>query len=107
MAGGSSGWQAPEQLFSRSGEEVRQGKSVDVFSFGLVLFYCLTGGRHAFGESYERDFNIMQVPPLPTARMTCGHLQQACMGGAQRAWRRSHSFTDATMAAARLAADKI
>ena len=40
---------------------MRQGKSVDVFSFGLVLFYCLTGGRHAFGESYERDFNIMQV----------------------------------------------
>ena len=34
---------------------------MDVFSFGLVLFYCLTGGRHAFGESYERDFNIMQV----------------------------------------------
>lgn len=63
-AGGSSGWQAPEQLFSRSGEEVRQGKSVDVFSFGLVLFYCLTGGRHAFGKSYERDFNIMQVLPL-------------------------------------------
>lgn len=41
---------------------MRQGKSVDVFSFGLVLFYCLTGGKHAFGESYERDFNIMQVP---------------------------------------------
>lgn len=40
---------------------MRQGKSVDVFSFGLVLFYCLTGGKHAFGESYERDFNIMQV----------------------------------------------
>lgn len=70
MAGGSSGWQAPEQLFSRSGEEVRQGKSVDVFSFALVLFYCLTGGRHAFGESYERDFNIMQVPSLPSAGMT-------------------------------------
>ena len=49
---------------------MRQGKSVDVFSFGLVLFYCLTGGRHAFGESYERDFNIMQVPPLPSAGMT-------------------------------------
>ena len=55
---------------------MRQGKSVDVFSFSLVLFYCLTGGRHAFGESYERDFNIMQVPLLPSARMTCGHSQQ-------------------------------
>ena len=60
--GGSSGWQAPEQLISRSGGEVRQSKSVDIFSFGLVLFYCLSGGKHAFGESYERDFNILQVP---------------------------------------------
>ena len=40
---------------------MRQSKSVDVFSLGLVLFYCLSGGRHAFGESYERDFNILQV----------------------------------------------
>ncbi|BDA47514.1 probable serine/threonine-protein kinase/endoribonuclease IRE1 at C-terminar half [Coccomyxa sp. Obi] len=58
--GGSTGWQAPEQLISRSGGDVRQGKSVDIFSFGLVIFYCLTGGKHAFGESYERDFNILQ-----------------------------------------------
>ena len=40
---------------------MRQGKSVDIFSFGLVIFYCLTGGKHAFGESYERDFNILQA----------------------------------------------
>lgn len=53
--------QAPEQLVSRSGGDVRQGKSVDIFSFGLVLFYCLSGGKHPFGESYERDFNILQV----------------------------------------------
>ncbi len=68
IAGGSTGWQAPEQLISRSGGDVRQGKSVDIFSFGLVIFYCLTGGKHAFGESYERDFNILQAssvcPPL-------------------------------------------
>jgi serine/threonine-protein kinase/endoribonuclease IRE1 len=54
--------QAPEQLISRSGGDVRQGKSVDIFSFGLVLFYCLSGGKHPFGQSYERDFNILQVP---------------------------------------------
>ena len=42
---------------------------MDVFSFGLVLFYCLTGGRHAFGESYERDFNIMQVRGSPGAQI--------------------------------------
>jgi serine/threonine protein kinase len=59
--GGSSGWQAPEQLVSRSGGVIRLGKSVDVFSFGLVLFYCFTAGRHPYGETYERDVNILQA----------------------------------------------
>jgi hypothetical protein len=60
-AGGSSGWQAPEQLISRIGGDARQGRGTDVFSFGLLAHYCLSGGRHAFGESYERDFNILQA----------------------------------------------
>ncbi|KAK9823205.1 hypothetical protein WJX72_001091 [[Myrmecia] bisecta] len=62
-AGGSSGWQAPETMVSRSGGDMRLGKGVDVFSFGLILFYCLTGGRHAFGEFYEREWNILQGRP--------------------------------------------
>lgn len=33
---------------------------MDVFSFGLLLHYCLTGGQHPFGELYERDANILQ-----------------------------------------------
>ena len=33
---------------------------MDVFSFGLLLHYCLTAGRHPFGEQYERDGNILQ-----------------------------------------------
>lgn len=53
---------------------MRQGKSVDIFSFGLVLFYCLSGGRHPFGESYERDFNILQVSPQPLAFSVISHL---------------------------------
>eukprot|EP00884_Botryococcus_braunii_P010147 jgi/Botrbrau1/19133/Bobra.0077s0045.1 len=61
--GGSSGWQAPEQLVNRSGGDMRQGKSVDVFSYGLLLFYCLSGGEHAFGKSYERDLRILQARP--------------------------------------------
>ena len=36
-----------------------------MFSYGLLLHYCLSGGRHAFGESYERDFNILQARALP------------------------------------------
>lgn len=33
---------------------------MDVFSFGLLLHFCLTGGHHPFGELYERDANILQ-----------------------------------------------
>lgn len=59
--GGSSGWQAPEQLIARSGGDARQGYATDIFSYGMLLFYCLTAGKHPFGEHYERDFNILQV----------------------------------------------
>lgn len=59
-AGGSTGWQAPEQLIARSGGDARQGYTTDVFSYGMLLFYCLTAGKHPFGEHYERDFNILQ-----------------------------------------------
>ncbi|XP_073122667.1 serine/threonine-protein kinase/endoribonuclease IRE1a-like isoform X2 [Henckelia pumila] len=52
---GSSGWQAPEQLLHR-----RQTRAVDLFSLGCVLFFCLTGGRHPFGNHLERDINIIR-----------------------------------------------
>ena len=107
-SGGSSGWQAPEQLIGRSGGTARQTNSgeylpgtwctllaaghtlscirpggiaanltapsvlspaVDVFSFGLLLHYCLTAGQHPFGEQYERDANILQ------RRVNLKHLQ--------------------------------
>ncbi|KAL1547101.1 non-specific serine/threonine protein kinase [Salvia divinorum] len=51
---GSSGWQAPEQLRNE-----RQTRAVDLFSLGCMLFFCLTGGKHPFGESIERDVNIV------------------------------------------------
>ncbi|KAG4941078.1 hypothetical protein JHK87_044949 [Glycine soja] len=53
--GGSSGWQAPEQLV-----EGRQTRAVDIFSLGCVLFFCVTGGKHPFGERIERDINILK-----------------------------------------------
>lgn len=62
-AGGSSGWQAPEQLIARSGGAVRQTRSMDIFSLGCVMHYCLTGGAHPFGGNYERDTNIMRGAP--------------------------------------------
>ncbi|KAL8245634.1 hypothetical protein R6Q59_006850 [Mikania micrantha] len=51
---GSSGWQAPEQLRNE-----RQTRAVDLFSFGCLLFFCITGGRHPFGDMLERDLNIV------------------------------------------------
>ncbi|KAK4409528.1 Serine/threonine-protein kinase/endoribonuclease IRE1a [Sesamum angolense] len=52
---GSSGWQAPEQLLHG-----RQTRAVDLFSLGCVLFFCITGGRHPFGNRLERDINIVK-----------------------------------------------
>lgn len=54
VGSGSSGWQAPEQL-----RHERQTRAVDLFSLGCVLFFCITGGRHPYGESFERDVNII------------------------------------------------
>lgn len=51
---GSSGWQAPEQLLHQ-----RQTRAVDLFSLGCLLFFCLTGGKHPYGDSIERDVNIV------------------------------------------------
>ncbi|KAJ8538201.1 hypothetical protein K7X08_014741 [Anisodus acutangulus] len=51
---GSSGWQAPEQL-----RHERQARAVDLFSLGCVLFFCITGGKHPYGDSLERDVNIV------------------------------------------------
>lgn len=52
---GSSGWQAPEQLL-----QGRQTRAIDLFSLGCILFFCITGGKHPYGESFERDANIVK-----------------------------------------------
>ncbi|XP_056174859.1 serine/threonine-protein kinase/endoribonuclease IRE1a-like [Syzygium oleosum] len=52
---GTSGWLAPEQLLHGGGRQTRQ---MDLFSLGCVLFFCVTRGRHPFGEHLERDLNI-------------------------------------------------
>lgn len=33
---------------------------MDLFSLGCILFFCITGGRHPFGERLERDINIVK-----------------------------------------------
>ncbi|KAL5730892.1 non-specific serine/threonine protein kinase [Ranunculus cassubicifolius] len=52
---GSSGWQAPEQLLHG-----RQTRAVDMFGLGCVLFFCITGGKHPYGDPLERDINIVK-----------------------------------------------
>ncbi|GJW46840.1 serine/threonine-protein kinase/endoribonuclease IRE1b-like protein [Tanacetum coccineum] len=32
---------------------------IDLFIYGCVLFFCITGGRHPFGDTLERDVNIV------------------------------------------------
>ncbi|XP_024018751.1 serine/threonine-protein kinase/endoribonuclease IRE1a isoform X2 [Morus notabilis] len=49
----ATGWKAPEQLLYG-----RQTSAMDLFSLGCVLFFCITGGRHPFGDHDERDRNI-------------------------------------------------
>lgn len=73
---GSSGWQAPEQLLLG-----RQTRAVDLFSIGCVLFFCITGGRHPFGNRLERDVNIIKnqldlflVEHIPEAKELFSHL---------------------------------
>ncbi|XP_074286655.1 serine/threonine-protein kinase/endoribonuclease IRE1b-like [Silene latifolia] len=52
---GSAGWRAPEQILHG-----RQTRAVDIFSLGCVLFFCMTGGKHPFGDVFERDANIVK-----------------------------------------------
>ena len=59
--GGSSGWQAPEQLLQQRGGLSQQGRRMDIFPFGLLLYWCLSGGQHPHGDPYERDYNILQA----------------------------------------------
>ncbi|XP_010539031.1 PREDICTED: serine/threonine-protein kinase/endoribonuclease IRE1b [Tarenaya hassleriana] len=51
---GSSGWQAPEQL-----RKEPQTRAIDLFSLGCVLFFCMTAGKHPYGDIFERDINVL------------------------------------------------
>ncbi|PON53287.1 Serine/threonine protein kinase [Parasponia andersonii] len=52
----TSGWNAPEQLLNG-----RQTIEADLFSLGCLLFFCITGGSHPFGQAIEqRDKNILK-----------------------------------------------
>ncbi|MFS8020947.1 putative protein kinase IRE1 family [Helianthus anomalus] len=75
---GTSGWRPREQILQ--GE--RQTRAMDMFSLGCVLFFCMTGGNHPFGDlPYERDGNVINnrvnlslVKHIPEAWDLCSRL---------------------------------
>ena len=46
---GTEGWQSPEGIRLE-----KTDSAADVFSMGLLFVYCLTGGRHAFGDTQRK-----------------------------------------------------
>ncbi|XP_053203718.1 serine/threonine-protein kinase/endoribonuclease IRE1-like [Panonychus citri] len=61
---GTDGWIAPEviqaKLDKESNGQIKFAKPVDIFSFGCLFYYVLTKGKHPFGESIERQANILK-----------------------------------------------
>lgn len=63
---GTVGWMAPEILRSRGtrtmegGQTLRLTKSVDIFALGCLGYYCLTGGKHPYGDLTECEDNILR-----------------------------------------------
>ncbi|GBG79009.1 hypothetical protein CBR_g28722 [Chara braunii] len=45
-----------------------------MFTLGCILFFCISGGRHPFGDKYERDRNIIDGAPN---LWPIGHLPEA------------------------------
>ena len=66
-ASGTLGWRAPELIFNEESAAFRQelqgpvkiGRSIDIFAAGLVLYYLLSDGQHAFGTKLVRESNIV------------------------------------------------
>ncbi|XP_024018759.1 serine/threonine-protein kinase/endoribonuclease IRE1b isoform X1 [Morus notabilis] len=49
----TTSWKAAEQLLNG-----RHTSATDMFSLGCIIFFCITRGRHPFGDHDERDWNI-------------------------------------------------
>lgn len=65
-AAGTLGWRAPEIIFNEESVKFQEsptgplkiGKSVDIFAAGLIFYYVLSEGEHAFGPRLVRESNI-------------------------------------------------
>eukprot|EP00111_Clytia_hemisphaerica_P015843 TCONS_00046798-protein len=52
---GTEGWIAPEML----DKKMKTTRACDIFSYGCVFYYVLSGGLHPFGDSFRRQGNII------------------------------------------------
>ena len=74
-AAGTLGWRAPEIIFNEESQMFRDelrggdstatgpmkiGRSVDIFAAGLIFYFVLSEGQHAFGPRLVRESNISQ-----------------------------------------------
>lgn len=71
-AAGTLGWRAPEIIFNEESVKFQNnndndsdatgpmkiGKGVDIFAAGLIFYFVLSGGDHAFGTRLVRESNI-------------------------------------------------
>ncbi|KAJ0815469.1 putative protein kinase IRE1 family [Helianthus annuus] len=83
-ASGTSGWRPREQMGKGKQilEEQHQTPAMDMFSLGCVLFFCVTSGKHPFGdEPDKRDRNVIKnkvnlslVEHIPEAWDLCSRL---------------------------------
>ncbi|KAL7015844.1 hypothetical protein ACKWTF_016695 [Chironomus riparius] len=51
---GTDGWIAPELL-----KDDKLTKAADIFSLGCVFFFTFSNGKHPFGDSYNRQANVI------------------------------------------------
>ncbi|KAG7568513.1 Protein kinase domain [Arabidopsis thaliana x Arabidopsis arenosa] len=51
---GSMGWQAPEQILGIEDKTC----AVDMFHFGCIIYFTITGGKHPFGFGATHETNI-------------------------------------------------
>ena len=93
---GTSGWLAPERLAG----ETRQGRGVDTWALGCLLFYCLTGGSHPFGDRLARDAAIAaRAPPALHRLAAMPEAQTLLVRGAARLRTLTQAHTGAPRAA--------
>ncbi|XP_036368226.1 serine/threonine-protein kinase/endoribonuclease IRE1 [Octopus sinensis] len=63
---GTDGWIAPEVIACSGSQKITC--AVDIFSAGCVIYYVVTKGQHLFGDSLQRQANIM-----------AGHFNLSCL----------------------------